>query len=128
MAHRSRSRSLPVVLLAVVSIASFAARLAWIGDPCRSPCRTAADHLLIFDEAYYVNAARVIASIPPPAGQHYVGAPPGEDPNSEHPQLAKLEIAGAIELFGDGPFAWRIGSIVLGSLAILGIFALARAA
>ena len=37
-------------------------------------------------------------------------------------------IAGAIELFGDGPFAWRIGSIVLGSLAILGMFALVRAA
>jgi hypothetical protein len=116
------------VLLAVVSILSFAARVAWIGEPCRSPCRTAADHLLIFDEAYYVNAARVIASVPPPAGEHYVGAPPGDDPNAEHPQLAKLEIAGAIELFGDGPFAWRIGSILLGSLAILGMFALARAA
>ncbi len=37
-------------------------------------------------------------------------------------------IAGAIELFGDGPFAWRIGSVLLGSLAILGMFALVRAA
>jgi hypothetical protein len=128
MAYRLRASSLPVLLLAVISILSFAARIAWIGEPCRSPCRTAADHLLIFDEAYYVNAARVIASVPPPAGEHYVGAPPGDDPNAEHPQLAKLEIAGAIELFGDGPFAWRIGSIVLGSLAILGMFALARAA
>jgi hypothetical protein len=128
MAHRLRATSLPVVLLAVVSIVSFAARLAWIGEPCRSPCRTAADHLLIFDESYYVNAARVIASIPPPAGEHYVGSPPGDDPNAEHPQLAKLVIAGSIELFGDGPFAWRIGSILLGSLAILGMFALARGA
>jgi predicted membrane-bound dolichyl-phosphate-mannose-protein mannosyltransferase len=127
MAHRLRATSLPFVLLAVVSILSFAARVAWIGEPCQSPCRTAADHLLIFDEAYYVNAARVIASVRPPAGQHYVGAPPGDDPNAEHPQLAKLEIAGAIELFGDGPFAWRIGSIVLGSLAIIGMFVLARA-
>jgi 4-amino-4-deoxy-L-arabinose transferase-like glycosyltransferase len=52
----------------------------------------------------------------------------GDDPNAEHPQLAKLAIAGAIELFGDGPFAWRIGSVVLGSLAILGMYALVRAA
>jgi predicted membrane-bound dolichyl-phosphate-mannose-protein mannosyltransferase len=37
-------------------------------------------------------------------------------------------IAASIELFGDGPFAWRIGSVLLGSLAILGMFALVRAA
>ena len=37
-------------------------------------------------------------------------------------------MAGAIELFGDGPFAWRIGSLIFGSLAILGMFALVRAA
>ena len=37
-------------------------------------------------------------------------------------------IAGSIELFGDGPFAWRIGSLVFGTLAILGMFALVRAA
>ena len=29
-------------------------------------------------------------------------------------------MAAAIELFGDGPFAWRIGSLIFGSLAILG--------
>ena len=54
--------------------------------------------------------------------------PLGDDPNAEHPQLAKLVIAGAIELFGDGPLAWRLPSILLGSLAILGMFALVRAA
>ena len=50
------------------------------------------------------------------------------DPNSEHPQLAKLIIAGGIELFGDGPFAWRLPSVLLGTVAILGMFALVRAA
>src|SRR5581483_5481916 len=69
-----------------------------------------------------------IAGIHPATGQNYNGAPLGDDPNAEHPQLAKLVIAGAIELFGDGPFAWRIGSILLGSVAILGMFALVRAA
>ena len=33
-------------------------------------------------------------------------------------------MAGAIELFGDGPFAWRIGSLIFGTLAILGMYAL----
>jgi dolichyl-phosphate-mannose--protein O-mannosyl transferase len=128
MAARLRHPAAPLVLLAVVSVLSFGLRIAWIGDPCRSPCTTAADHTLVFDEVYYVNAARVIAGRQPPAGAPYAGSPAGVDPNSEHPQLAKLVIAGAIELFGDGPFAWRIGSILLGSIAILGMFALVRAA
>jgi 4-amino-4-deoxy-L-arabinose transferase-like glycosyltransferase len=84
--------------------------------------------VLIFDEGYYVNAARVIAGVPLAPGARYAGAPSGDDPNSEHPQLAKLIVAGSIELFGDGPFAWRIGSVLFGSLAILGLYVLVRAA
>ena len=118
----------PLVVLVVVSAVSFLARTALLGEPCQHPCTRAAQHTLIFDEAYYVNAARVIAGIRPPAGSHYADAPLGTDPNAEHPQLAKLIMAGAIELFGDGPFAWRIGSLIFGSIAILGIFALVRAA
>jgi 4-amino-4-deoxy-L-arabinose transferase-like glycosyltransferase len=129
LADRLRSSpSAPLALLAVVSVLSLGARLAWLNDPCRSPCTTAADHTLVFDETYYVNAARVIAGLNPPSGAPYAGAPAGDDPNSEHPQLAKLVIAASIELFGDGPFAWRLGSVLLGSLAILGMFALVRAA
>ena len=128
MARRLRQPAAPIALLVLLSVASLAVRAAWLGEPCRAPCRSTADHLLIFDETYYVNAARVIAGITPPAGETYAGAPQGEDPNSEHPQLAKLVIAGSIELFGDGPLAWRLGSLLLGSVAILGIFALTRAA
>jgi predicted membrane-bound dolichyl-phosphate-mannose-protein mannosyltransferase len=124
----SRHRSLPLALLAVVSMLSFGARIAWLGSPCHSPCRSAADHVLVFDEAYYVNAARVIAGLRPTPGAHYVGTPSGDDPNSEHPQPAKVIIAGAIEAFGDGPLAWRLPSILLGSLAILGMFVLVRSA
>ncbi|HTT30400.1 MAG TPA: glycosyltransferase family 39 protein [Solirubrobacteraceae bacterium] len=109
-------------------VVSFAARLAWIAEPCHAPCRTPADHVLIFDEDYYVNAARVIDRITPPAGAPYANSPLATDPNSEHPPLAKLIIAGGIELFGDGPFAWRFPSVLLGTVAILGMFALVRAA
>jgi hypothetical protein len=119
---------LPIALLIVVCLVSTAARIAWIGEPCRAPCTTPADHILVFDETYYVNAARVIAGLRPPPGDNYAGAPAGVDPNSEHPQLAKLVIAGSIDLLGDRPLAWRLGSIVFGTLAILGMFFLARSA
>ena len=122
-----RSPSLPLALLAALCVLSLGVRAAWLGAPCRSPCRSASDHVLIFDERYYVNAARVIAGIRPPAGAPYAAAPLGDDPNSEHPQLVKLVIAGSIELLGDGPLAWRLGSLIAGTLAILGMFALVRA-
>jgi Dolichyl-phosphate-mannose-protein mannosyltransferase len=118
----------PVIALIVISVLSLGARSLLLDEPCMSPCTTAGDHTLIFDEAYYVNAARVIAGIRPPSGAHYADAPLGTDPNAEHPQGAKLIMAAAIELFGDGPFAWRIGSLLMGSLAILGMFYLVRSA
>ncbi len=123
-----RYRSLPLALLALVSLLSFGARIAWLGRPCHSPCRSAADHVLVFDESYYVNAARLIAGLRPPPDGPYIGTPSGDDPNSEHPQLAKVIIAGTIEVFGDGPLAWRLPSILLGSLAIVGMFVLVRSA
>jgi hypothetical protein len=123
-----RGGSQPLILLALVVALSLAARGALLAQPCRAPCRSVSDHLLVFDEDYYVNAARVIAGVRPPHGSPYAQAPLGDDPNAEHPQLAKLIMAGSIELFGDGPFAWRIGSLVAGALAIVGMFALVRAA
>jgi predicted membrane-bound dolichyl-phosphate-mannose-protein mannosyltransferase len=123
-----RGRSLVLWLLCALVVVSLVARLAWLGEPCRSPCRSATDHILVFDEAYYVNAARVMAGIRPPAGAPYANAPLGVDGNSEHPPLAKLLIAGGIELFGDGPLAWRLPSVLLGTVAILGMFFLVRAA
>ena len=122
------SAKAPLLALLVVSVLSLGARSLFLGEPCMSPCTQATDHTLIFDEAYYVNAARVIAGIRPPSGAHYNDAPLGTDPNAEHPQGAKLIMAAAIEIFGDGPFAWRIGSLIMGSIAILGMFALMRAA
>jgi predicted membrane-bound dolichyl-phosphate-mannose-protein mannosyltransferase len=120
--------SLPLWLLGALLLVSTVARLAWIAEPCRMPCRSSSDHILIFDEDYYVNAARVIDRIQPPKGVPYANSPLGTDPNSEHPPLAKLLIAGGIEVFGDGPIAWRLPSVLLGTVAILGLFVLVRAA
>ncbi len=129
-ARARRWPRLPLALLGVLCLASFGARAAGIGLPCQAPCTRTVDHLLIFDEHYYVNSARVIAGIRPPAAQGavYDHAPLGSDPNAEHPQLAKLIMAGAIEALGDGPWGWRIGSLIFGTLDILGMFALVRAA
>ena len=136
LSRRSRLRQGrgPLIVLALVSALSLGARADQLGAPCQSPCTTASEHALIFDENYYVDAAQVIAGIRPPrtlpGGQSapYRDAPLGTDPNAEHPQGAKLMIAAAIKLFGNGPFAWRIGSLLFGSLAILGMYALVRAA
>src|SRR5579875_2278465 len=97
----------PLAALALVCVLSLGLRAAWLDEPCRSPCRASTDRLLVFDETYYVNAARVIAGVRPPSGVPYAGAPSGDDPNAEHPQGAKLIVAGLIKLFGDGPLAWR---------------------
>jgi dolichyl-phosphate-mannose--protein O-mannosyl transferase len=117
-----------LILLAVISVLSLVARVAWIDEPCQDPCRSGPDHLLVFDESYYVNAARAIAGIAPPQNQTYGNAPLGDDPNAEHPQLAKVIDAGSIELLGDNPFGWRLPTLLLGTIAILGMYALVRAA
>jgi dolichyl-phosphate-mannose--protein O-mannosyl transferase len=87
---------------------------------------------MIFDEKYYVNAARVLLrlSVPCPAGQcdPYRSMPLGIDPMPEHPPLGKLLIAAGMWVYGDNPFGWRFFPIVFGSLAILALYWLVRSA
>lgn len=82
---------------------------------------------LVFDEVYYVNAARDLA------GRHSVLSPlgfvnPGVDTNPAHPPLAKLLIAGSIRLFGDNPVGWRLPSLIAGTIAIILLYRLVRLA
>ncbi|MGH2896047.1 MAG: glycosyltransferase family 39 protein [Solirubrobacteraceae bacterium] len=128
LARLQTSTRAPIIGLILVSVLSLGARSLLLDEPCQSPCTTANEHTMIFDEAYYVNAARVIAGIHPPQGDHYSDSPLGTDPNAEHPQGAKLIVAASIELFGDGPFAWRLGSLIFGSIALLGMYVLVRSA
>ncbi len=118
----------PTIVLILIVLCSLGARVLYLGQPCASPCTRGAEHSLIFDEAYYVNAARAIDRIRPAKALPYHDAPLGKDPNAEHPQLAKLMIAAGIELFGDGPFGWRVGSVLFGLIAIVAMYALVRAA
>jgi dolichyl-phosphate-mannose--protein O-mannosyl transferase len=128
LARLQASTRAPIIGLILISLLSLGARAYKLDEPCQSPCNTANEHTMIFDEAYYVNAARVIVGIHPPQGDHYSASPLGTDPNAEHPQGAKLIVAAMIELFGDGPFAWRLPSLIFGSLALLGMFVLVRSA
>jgi predicted membrane-bound dolichyl-phosphate-mannose-protein mannosyltransferase len=95
-------------LLALLSIAA-SLRAFRLGQPGGA---------LIGDEVYYVQAARVMLGLPV-VFHHLPGtAASGLDPNAEHPPLAKLIMAGFIAVFGDRDFAFRIPSVVLGTLSI----------
>ncbi|MBS0254256.1 MAG: phospholipid carrier-dependent glycosyltransferase [Proteobacteria bacterium] len=63
-----------------------------------------------FDEIHYLPAARALLA--------------GHMANAEHPLLGKEAIAAAIALLGDRPWAWRLPSLLAGTL---GLFAFGRA-
>jgi hypothetical protein len=108
----------PLVLLGVVSLLSLAVRLAWISNP----------RILVFDENYYVSAARKILGVRMEPDQLYASAASGLDPNFAHPPLGKMLIALGIRAFGDAPLGWRFTSLLFGTYAILAIYWLARTA
>ena len=112
-------RRSPAQVLVVGLVGLFVLRVIWLTQPTNS---------LIFDEQYYVNAARVIDRIPVPAGSPYADAKPGIDPNTEHPPLGKLAIATSIRMFGDNAFGWRLPSVIAGMLALALVYLIVIAA
>jgi hypothetical protein len=119
------NRRTPLILLAVVCVFGTAARAWHLGIPKYS----APAQGYVFDERYYVSAARVIAGLHTPPGDTYANASPsGTDPNGEHPQLGKMIIAGSIELFGDNAIGWRITPVAFGLAALLLLYWLVRSA
>ena len=119
-----RDRLLAIVLdpanvLGLVLLLAFVVRAVWLDQPPGG---------LIWDEAYYVNAARVIDGLPVPPQEHYADAPPGIDPNAEHPPLGKVLIALSISVLGDGPLGWRLPSLVAGMVALFAFYGIVRGA
>jgi 4-amino-4-deoxy-L-arabinose transferase-like glycosyltransferase len=109
----------PIQVLAIVLIAAFAARIVFLDLPHGS---------LIFDEAYYVNAARRILGWVVPEGAHYWDAVAGLDPNAEHPPLGKVLMALSMLVFGDNGIGWRLPSLVAGVTALVAVYLIVRAA
>jgi predicted membrane-bound dolichyl-phosphate-mannose-protein mannosyltransferase len=109
----------PRAVLLLIILASVLARVLLLPKP---------DGALIFDETYYVNAARTILHLVVPEGSPYAGAPAGLDPNTEHPPLGKVLIATSMRVFGDNAFGWRVPSVIAGILAILLLYGIVRAA
>jgi dolichyl-phosphate-mannose-protein mannosyltransferase len=109
----------PATVLPLLLIGALAARVVWLDLPRNS---------LIFDEAYYVNAARILLGWPVEAGAHYAGATAGLDPNMEHPPLGKLILALSMLIFGDNGIGWRIPSVIAGMTALGAVYMIVRAA
>ena len=102
-----RAPWMPIALLAVVSVLSLAARVAWLSDPCANPCKGPAAHSLIFDEVYYVNAARRIDGLAVPPKQPYAGDPAGHfllrEANSVPRTLRNASLLRRVALLSRGP-------------------------
>lgn len=108
-----------MVLLLLVS---FFLRVLWLDHP--TDPQGHADQ--IFDERYYLSAARTIMGLPQADDAPYVHSPIGKDPNREHPPLAKLIIASGIAMLGDDGWGWRWGSVAAGMLAIAFMYQMGR--
>jgi dolichyl-phosphate-mannose-protein mannosyltransferase len=109
----------PATALPLLLIGALIVRLLWLELPRGSH---------IFDEAYYINAARAILGWAIAPGAHYDDSPAGLDPNTEHPPLGKLLIALSMWVFGDQGIAWRIPSLIAGMTALGALFLIVRAA
>jgi 4-amino-4-deoxy-L-arabinose transferase-like glycosyltransferase len=105
----------PARVLGLLLLVALVLRAIWLTVPAKG---------LIFDETYYVNAARVILGWP--ATAHYVDSAPGFDPNTEHPALGKLLIAGSMLVLGDTSLAWRLPSVIAGMIALVAVYLIAR--
>ncbi|HEV3124113.1 MAG TPA: phospholipid carrier-dependent glycosyltransferase [Candidatus Dormibacteraeota bacterium] len=116
----------PLAVLGLVSVASLIARVLYLNEPTGNPPG------LIFDEKYYVNAARRLLGFPVPCANGvcdpYSDIAAGTDGNAEHPPLGKLLIAAGMKVFGNTQLGWRIAPLIFGSIAILAVYWLVRSA
>ncbi len=111
--------SQPENVLPLVLIGALIVRITYLDLPRGS---------LIFDESYYVNAARILLGWAVQPDAHYAGDTLGLDPNLEHPPLGKLLIALSMQVFGDNGVGWRVPSVIAGMTVLGATYAIVRAA
>jgi len=96
------------VAAVVLTLIFFSMRLAIVNFPSPQVGDRYYETGFVFDESYYVKAARKMLV--------------GEPSNNEHPPLAKALILLGIILFGDNPAGWRIFPIVTSSISVLLVY------
>jgi hypothetical protein len=92
----------------VLALLIFSSRLAIVNSPKPVIGERYYDTGFVFDESYYVKAARKMLA--------------GEPANNEHPPLSKAFIMLGMTLFGDKPLGWRIFPILASSISILLVY------
>jgi len=88
----------------VLILFSLSLRLLIVNFPSPEPGERYYETGFVFDEVYYVKAARLLFK--------------GESTNHEHPPLVKMLILIGILIFGDNPLGWRFFSILSSSISI----------
>ncbi|MBS1972417.1 MAG: glycosyltransferase family 39 protein [Bdellovibrionales bacterium] len=84
---------------AIIFVFSFLALALFLDRPSR----------LIFDEQFYVPAARSIHET-------------GKDPNFQHPPVAKELVAVSMAAVGDTSWGWRLASVVMGAATLVAVY------
>jgi len=92
----------------ILALLIFSSRLAIVNSPKPVTGEAYYDTGFVFDESYYVKAARKMLA--------------GEPANDEHPPLSKALIMLGMTLFGDKPLGWRIFPILASSISIVLIY------